>query len=172
METSDTIGQFARTLRNLDQWLDRAVAFAQDKSFQPDVLAQSRLAPDQYELVRQVQSACDAAKYAAAYMADQKAPSHPDTEKTIDELRARVQKCVAYLDGFKAADFEGGEARRVAPAWMEGKSVRGDHYLARIAIPNFYFHATMTYAILRHNGVALGKADFIGVKSWGEIAEW
>jgi hypothetical protein len=172
MQVFDTITQFGRMLRNLDQWIARAEGFAKDKDFPPDVLAQARLAPDQYELIKQVQSACDAAKYAAAYMSGQTAPSHPDTEQTIAELRARIQKCVGYLDGFKAADFTGGEERRVAPAWMQGKSVRGEAYATRIAVPNFYFHVTTAYAILRHNGVALGKGDYIGVKDWDEIANW
>jgi len=171
MTAFTSISQFARMLRNLDQWLQRSVDYAQEKKFEPDVLASARLAPNQYELVRQVQSACDAAKYAAAYLSGQQAPSHPDTEKTISELRARIQKCVAYLDGFKASDFTGAEERRIAPPWMEGKSVRGDIYLQRIAVANFYFHVTTAYAILRHNGVELGKADFVGVTSWSELSD-
>ena len=135
------------------------------------MLTQARLAPDQYALVQQVQSACDAAKYAAAYLSGQKAPSHPDTEKTMGELRARIQTCVGYLSTFKASDFAGAEERRVAPPWMEGNSVRGDDYLTRIAVPNFYFHVTTAYAILRHNGVELGKRDFIGVRSWTDFSD-
>jgi hypothetical protein len=159
-------------LENLEDWLEKGEAYAKAKNFEPDVLAHARLAPDQFDLIRQVQSACDAAKYAAAYMSGQKAPSHPDTETTIAELRARSRTCVGYLETFKASDFTGGEERRVAPPWMQGKSVRGDHYLRRLATPNFYFHVTTAYAILRHNGVELGKGDFIGVKDWSEPAEW
>ena len=172
MSTYETVVQFSRMLRNLDQWLQKGVAQAQKKSFEPDVLAHSRLAPDQYDLVRQVQSACDQAKYAAAYLSGQKPPSHPDTEKTMSELSARIHTCVTYLDSFKAPDFSGGEERRVAPAWMQGKSVRGGQYLNRIAVPNFYFHVTTAYSILRHNGVELGKGDYVGVKDWAEIADW
>ncbi len=171
MWTFETISQFSRMLKNLDQWLQAGTAYAQKKSFDPDVLAQARLAPDQYALVQQVQSACDQAKYAAAYLTGQKAPSHPDTEKTMSELRARIQICVAYLDTFKASAFEGAEERRVAPPWMEGNSVRGDQYLMRIGIPNFYFHVTTAYAILRHNGIDLGKRDFVGVRSWTDFSE-
>jgi hypothetical protein len=159
-------------LKNLDQWLEKGTEYAKAKSFDPDVLAAARLAPDQYALVQQVQSACDAAKYAAAYLSGQKAPSHPDTEKTVGELRARIEKCVAYLATFKSADFTGAEDRRVAPPWMEGNSVRGDQYLTRLSIPNFYFHVTSAYAILRHNGVSLGKADFIGVKNFTDFSDW
>jgi hypothetical protein len=171
MTTFATISQFTRMLRNLDQWLQSGTAYAQQKHFDPDVLAAARLAPDQYDLVRQVQSACDAAKYAAAYLSGQKAPSHPDTEKTMSDLRARIQTCIRYLEGFAASHFAGAEERRVAPPWMEGNSLRGDQYLTRIAVPNFYFHVTTAYDILRHNGVDLGKRDFIGVTSWTDFSD-
>ena len=157
-----TITQFAKMLDNLGAWLDKGVAYAQEKKFEPDVLAASRLAPDQYDLTRQVQSACDQAKYAAAYLSGQKAPSHPDTEKTIVELKTRIDTCLTYLRGFDAAAFGGAIERRVAPTWLGGKSMRADDYVNQIAIPNFYFHVTTAYAILRHNGISLGKMDFIG----------
>src|SRR3990172_11132899 len=102
MDAYGTITQFTKMLENLDGWLEAGVAFAQKKKVEPDVIAQARLAPDQYELVRQVQSACDAAKYAAAYMAGQKAPSHPDVEKTMAELSKRIQTGTAYLERVKA----------------------------------------------------------------------
>ena len=172
MSIHATITQYARMLNNLDTWLQAAVEYAAEKKFDPEVFAQARLAPDQYALVQQVQSACDAAKYAAAYLSGQTAPSHPDTEKTVAELRARIAKARDYVAGFEEADFAGGGERRVAPAWMQGKSVGGDAYLTRIATPNFYFHVTTAYAILRHNGVSLGKADFIGVQGWEEIGTW
>ena len=172
MDIFATISQYSRMLVNLDAWLEAGVAHAKSKGFEPDVLAQMRLAPDQFELIRQVQSACDAAKYAAAYLSGQKAPSHPDVEKTMIELRARTKVCRDYLAGFKAADFTGGEDRRVGPPWMGGATVKGEHYLMRLATPNFYFHVTTAYAILRHNGVQLGKADFIGVKNFSEAASW
>ena len=124
MQVSDTITHFSVMLGNLDQWLEAATAYAGQKGFEADVLAQARLAPDQYALVQQVQSACDQAKYAAAYLSGQKPPSHPDTEKTIAELRARVKTARDYLASFKASAFEGAEKRDVAPAWMQGHSVR------------------------------------------------
>ncbi len=162
MDTPEIIAQFAKMLENLDRWLEAGTAFAEKKKFAPDVLAQSRLAPDQYELIRQVQSACDAAKYAAGYLSGQAAPSHPDTEKTVEELRARVRTCVQYLRSVKPSEYAGAADRRVAPPWIQGKWFRGADYLAQVAVPNFYFHVTMAYAILRHNGVDLGKMDFIG----------
>ena len=162
MSIHATITQYARMLNNLDTWLQAAVEYAAEKKFDPEVFTQARLAPDQYALVQQVQSACDAAKYAAAYLSGQTAPSHPDTEKTVAELRARIAKARDYVAGFEESDFAGGGERRVAPAWMQGKSVGGDAYLTRIATPNFYFHVTTAYALLRHSGVELGKADFLG----------
>ena len=165
------VTQYVRMLENLDAWLDTAASHAKEKGFDPEILVQSRLAPDQYALVQQVQSACDAAKFAAAYLSGQPAPSHPDTETTLADLHARIATCTAYLRGFAAADFTGAEERRVAPAWMGGNSVRGETYVHRISIPNFYFHVTTAYAILRHNGVPLGKADYVGVRSWEELGE-
>ena len=162
MDTVETITQFAKMLNNLDRWLELGVAFAERKKFEPDVLVHSRLAPDQYALDRQVQSACDAAKYAAAYLSGQTAPSHPDTEKTVAELRARIRTCVQYLESVKPAAYAGAVERRVAPAWLQGKWFRAADYLGQVAIPNFYFHVAMAYAILRHNGVELGKMDYIG----------
>ena len=165
MGAFDIVTQYGRMLANVDAWLQAAITHAQAKGFDPEVLVQSRLAPDQYALVQQVQSACDAAKFAAAYLAGQKAPSHPDTETTLADLRARLQTCRTYLASFKAGDFAGAEERRVAPPWMGGNSVRGETYVHRISVPNFYFHVTTAYAILRHNGVALGKRDFLGAIS-------
>jgi hypothetical protein len=162
MDTIVTIHQFAKTLKNLDQWIEKAIAHAQAKKFEPDVLVEARLAPDQYTFARQIQSACDQAKYAAAYLSGQKAPSHPDTEKTIPELRARIQTCLTYIEGFKASDFAGSEDRHVSPPWLKGKWVLGLDWLSTLAIPNFYFHVTTAYAILRHNGVDIGKMDYIG----------
>ena len=162
MDAAVAVAQYAKMLENLDHWLEAGVAFAEKKKFPPDVLAGARLAPDQYELTRQVQSACDAAKYAAAYLSGQTAPSHADTEKTIAELRTRIATCVKYLRSVPASQYAGAAERRVAPAWLGGKWMRGDHYLTQISAPNFYFHGTTAYAILRHNGVELGKLDFDG----------
>ena len=171
MSTFAVVTQSVRMLENLDAWLAKAAQHAKDKGFDPEILVQARLAPDQYALVQQVQSACYAAKFAAAYLTGQKAPSHPDTETSLAALRARIATCTAYLRGFAAADFTGAEERRVAPPWMGGTSVRGETYLHRIGIPNFYFHVTTAYAILRHNGVPLGKQDYIGASSFEQLGD-
>src|SRR5262249_33968241 len=102
MNHDDAIRLFAKTLQNIEQWMDKATAYAKAKSFDVDVLAQARLAPDQYAFVRQVQSACDQAKYAAAYLGGKEAPSHPDTEQTFAEIRQRIHKCLAFLETFQA----------------------------------------------------------------------
>ncbi len=162
MTHDDTIKLFHKTLRNLEQWMDKAEAHAKAKSFEVDVLVHARLAPDAFDFARQIQAGCDQAKYAAAYLGNKQPPSHPDTEQTFGELRQRIQKCLAFLETVGAKDLAGAEERKVAPPWLQGKWLRGDDYLIHVAIPNFFFHATMAYAILRHNGVELGKMDYIG----------
>ena len=159
---SATVPQLQKMLENLDKWLQKAEAYAETKKFDANTLVAARLAPDQYPLVRQVQAACDQAKYAAAYLSGKQAPSHPDTEKTFDELRQRIHKCLSFLESVPAKDLAGAEERKVAPPWLGGRWLRGDDYLAHVAVPNFFFHATMAYALLRHNGVSLGKRDYLG----------
>ena len=162
MTHDSAIRLFAKMLQNLETWMDKAEAHAKAKSFEVNVLAQARLAPDQYPFTQQIQAACDSAKYAGAYLSGQAAPSHPDTEQTFEELRQRIRKCLTFIDTVQAKDLTGSEDRKVAPPWLGGKWLRGDDYLVHVAIPNFFFHVTTAYAILRHNGVELGKMDFIG----------
>jgi hypothetical protein len=162
MTPHQAIQLFSKTLENLDRWMDKAAEHAKQRSFEVDVLAQARLAPDQYTFVQQVQSACDQAKYTAAYLAGKPAPSHPDTETTFAELRDRIKKCTGFLATVQEKDLAGAEDRKVAPSWLNGRWLRGGDYLVDLAVPNFFFHATMAYAILRHNGVPLGKMDYIG----------
>jgi hypothetical protein len=157
-----TILQFKNTLGQLDKWLDAAVALADSKKFDVSVLLSSRLAPDQYPLLRQIQSACDSAKSTAARLTGQEPPKHPDTETTLEEIRARIAKVLAYLDTFQAADFAGAEERKIVLPFIPDKYLLGADYVTQMQLPNFYFHAAHAYAILRHNGVALGKTDYIG----------
>lgn len=157
-----TVTQMSKMLRNMEGWLEKAEAHSKTKGFDVDVLAAARLAPDQYALVRQVQSACDTAKFAAARLAAVDAPAHPDTEKTIAELRTRIRAVLSFLETVTPEQFAGAAEREVALTFMPGKAIKGEHYLVDFALPNFYFHTTHTYAILRHSGVELGKYDFIG----------
>ena len=161
-QTFAWIAECKKMLANLDRWLVKAEAHAKARSFDPNVLLAARLAPDQYPLVRQVQSACDSSKFAAARLSGKEAPKHPDTETTVEELHKRIAACTAFLDSLTAKDFEGAETRRVTLPFLEGKTLTGSDYLIEMAVPNFFFHLTHCYAILRHNGVDLGKTDFIG----------
>ena len=154
-----------KLLRNLDAWLDKGALYAAAKGFDPNVLLQSRLAPDMFPLVRQIQSACDQAKYVAARAAGKEPPSHPDNEQTLEEARKRIATVAAYLDTFTKADFDGADARTIKlPRW-EGKSMTASDYVVEHGLPNFFFHLTTAYAILRHNGVDIGKRDYLGALS-------
>ena len=121
-----------------------------------------RLAPDQFAFVKQVQTACDTTKLAASRLSGKDAPSHPDTEATLADLRTRVASTIAYLDGFTAKDFESASTRVITQARWEGRTMTGADYFIEHAVPNFYFHLAHVYAILRHNGVHVGKRDFLG----------
>ncbi|MDX2055822.1 MAG: DUF1993 domain-containing protein [Polyangiaceae bacterium] len=157
-----TITQFQKSLENLNAILDKAKAFAMEKKVDTEVLLQARLAPDQFPLMRQLQIACDTAKLGAARVTGKEAPSHPDTEKTLSEIKARIESVISYLRGFSPADFKGAEERHVSQPRWEGKYLTASEYAIQHMIPNFYFHITTAYAILRHNGVEIGKKDYLG----------
>jgi hypothetical protein len=161
-----TVPQLAKMLRNVDGWLAATIAFADRRKFDVNNLIKARLAPDQFPFDKQVQTACDNAKLIAARLTAKEWPNHPDTETTFDQLRARIAAVLAYLDTFKPEDFAGAEERKISLPWMESKWMRGDEYVSQFALPNFYFHVTTTYELLRHNGVELGKRDFLGQLSF------
>jgi uncharacterized protein len=143
--------------------LDKADAFATAKKVDPTVLLTARLAPDMFPLTRQVQIACDFAKGVSARLAAVDVPSYEDTEKSIPELKARVKKTIDFIQTMKPAQIDGSEDRSIEIK-MAGKPVtfKGQPYLVNFAMPNFFFHLAMAYGILRHNGVDLGKRDFMG----------
>lgn len=159
-----TVPQFTKVLNNLNQIFTKAQAHADAKKFEVDVLLNFRLAPDQFNFIRQVQIACDTAKLGAARLTgkDKDAPVHDDKEKTLAELRTRIESTISYLNTFKASDFKGAEERRISQPRWEGKYLNGIEFLAQHALPNFYFHITTAYSILRHNGVDIGKKDYLG----------
>lgn len=159
---SHFLPQFTKMLRNLDAWLGQGIELAERKKFDPDVLLSLRLAPDQFALVRQVQSACDTAKLTLARLAGKDAPSHADTETTLAQLRERIANVTAWLETLTAADFAGAEERHVSAPWMQGKWATGTDYLVEYGLPNFYFHVVSAYSILRHAGVELGKRPYLG----------
>jgi hypothetical protein len=154
---------FARVLNNLAAILEKAAAHAEAKKIDPAVLVQSRLFPDMFALVRQVQIASDAAKGGAARLAQVEAPAYEDNEASFAELVARCRKTAAYLETLKPEQFEGSEDRTVT--WKTRtaeKSMVGMPYLLTHVTPNLFFHVTTAYNILRHNGVEIGKQDFLG----------
>lgn len=157
-----TMPQFIKMLKNLSAILEKAQKFADHKKIDSKVLAMARLAPDQFPLSRQVQIACDTAKGCAARMAGQEPPKHEDVEQTLEELRTRIHKTVDYLNTLHADSWNGFEKRLVPIGFMPGKAIASWNFLVEMAIPNFYFHTTVAYEILRHNGVEIGKSDFLG----------
>lgn len=156
------ISQCAQSLKNLEACLDKAEQHAGVKKFDVGVLMTSRLAPDMQHLIYQVQSACDYVKAAAAWLSGQTPPKHEDDEKTIDELRARIRKTIAFAESVNEVQYAGAGERKVKFSWAPGKVIGGEDYLLQITIPNTFFHIAMAYAILRHNGVDVGKMDFLG----------
>jgi uncharacterized protein len=157
-----TVPQLIKMLKNVDHWLVAATKHAETKKFDVLNLMKARLAPDQFAFDRQIQTLCDNAKFIAGRLTGKDWPAHPDAETTFDQLRTRVAAVVSYLETFKPDDFTGSGDRKIALPWMEGKWMTGDEYVAQFALPNFYFHTVTAYAILRHNGVELGKREFIG----------
>jgi len=162
---TETFSQMKKQLGQLDKWLGTAADHAKAKSFDPNVFATQRLAPDQFPLTRQVQICCDSAKLAAAFLSGKPPESQPDTEQTLEELQGRVRSTIAILDGFSAADLAGAATRVVSQPRWKGEWMTGADYFVQHAVPNFFFHLTTAYAILRHNGVTLGKRDFLGAQT-------
>jgi hypothetical protein len=157
-----TVPQLQKTLRNLDNWMTTAEKHAEAKKFPVDNLIHCRLAPDQFTFARQVQTVCDNAKFLPGRLAGKEWPAHPDTETTFEQLHARIASVQGYLETFKPADFDGAADRRITLPWTEGKWMTAAEYVIQFALPNFYFHTVIAYEILRHNGVELGKRDYIG----------
>lgn len=157
-----TVVQFTKMLQNLIPILEKGAQFAELKKFDVSVLLESRLAPDQFNLIRQVQIACDTAKLGASRLTGKDAPTHADTEKTLPELKARIEETISYLKSFSEQDYKEAAARQISQPRWEGKYLTGEEFVLHHAIPNFYFHMTTAYAILRHNGVEIGKKDYLG----------
>jgi hypothetical protein len=154
---------FIRMLTNLNGVLEKGAAHAQAKKIEEAVLLSARLYPDMLAFTRQVQIACDFARGTGARLAGKEPPAFDDTEKSFAELAVRVDRSVDYLRTLSAGDIDGSEGREIVrPIRGESKKFTGLNYLLQFALPNFFFHATTAYAILRHNGVEIGKADFIG----------
>jgi hypothetical protein len=162
---TETFLQFKKQLGQLDKWLSTASDYAKSKNFDPDVFPSLRLAPDQFPLARQVQIACDTVKLSVGYLTGKAVQPQEDNEKTIPELQARVRSIIALLDGLDAKDFDGAATRVVSQPRWKGEWMTGADYFIEHTVPNFFFHLTTAYSILRHNGVGIGKRDYLGVQS-------
>lgn len=154
---------FVRMLTNLKAILNKAAAYAQARKIDETALLNARLFPDMFPFTRQVQLACDFARGTAARLAGKEPPALEDTEKTLAELIARIDRSLDYIRGIASREIEGSEAREIVrPVRGEPKKFTGLNYLIQYALPNFFFHTTTAYAILRHSGLEIGKADYIG----------
>jgi hypothetical protein len=159
-----TVVQFTALLNNLSAMLDKAEVYATKKDFDVDVLLHSRLAPDQYDLMRQVQIVCDVAKIGVARLTDtvDSTPVHEDNETSVAELQQRINDVITHMNTFSSNDLIDLDKANVTFERWEGKYLSGQEYLIQCTIPNLYFHISTAFAILRHNGVMLGKDDFLG----------
>lgn len=158
-----SVPAFVRMLSQLDVILDKAEAHAAAKKIDPVVLTGSRLYPDMFPLSRQVLIACDFCKGAVSRLAGKDVPSWADTETTIPELRARIAKTLEHVKGFKASDIDGSDGRDIKlKVGGQDMQFNGRDYLTYFVLPNLYFHSATAYAILRHNGLEIGKGDFMG----------
>ncbi len=157
-----TVPQFVKMLRNLNSIFGKAEAFAKIKNIDMDVLLGCRLAPDQFNLAKQVQIACDTSKLCVARLTGKNAPVHDDNEFKIAQLKARIEDVIGFLNSFSPSDFHGSEDRKISQPRWEGKWLTGYEFVMQHAIPNVYFHITTAYSILRHNGLDIGKKDYLG----------
>jgi len=155
------ITQFTKMLHTLSRLLDKAQRHSEANKSESSILLNARISPDMLPLTCQVQMACDTAKLATAVLTGNLVPFFEDTEKTIQELKARIEKTIGYITSMKESDFNGWEERIVAPSGWAGAFI-GKDYFYQHAVPNFYFHMVTAYAILRHRGVQIGKMDYIG----------
>ena len=161
-----SVTAFIQMLNNLSAILDKAEAHATAKTIAPEVLLNARLYPDMHPLIRQIQSVCDFSTKASARLAQVEVPNTPNTEQTFAELKQRLAASVDYLKTLKPAQFEGADSRDIDYPVGPGKTMTmsGEKVLAHLVLPNFYFHAATAYDILRHNGLEIGKRDFLGAR--------
>ncbi|WP_211464912.1 DUF1993 domain-containing protein [Collimonas silvisoli] len=161
---SASIPVFKQMLTALNDVLAKAEAHATEKKIDPNAFLQARLFPDMFPLVRQVQIAADFAKSVPARLAGAEVPAYEDSEQTFADLHARIKKTLAFIDGLTAAQIDGSEALEIVlrPGTPKEKKLTGQTYLLGYGLPQFFFHVTTAYDILRHNGVEIGKRDFMG----------
>jgi len=160
-----SVQAFLPILNALSGILTKAEAHCKAKNIQPEVLLSARLYPDMLPFTRQIQLACDFSGKACARLTHSDVPSTPDTEKSFEELQQRLAKTIEYIKTFKPAQFEGGDTKEVTFPSGPGqtRTLPGQQFLNQVVFPNFYFHAAIAHGILRHNGVEIGKRDFLGI---------
>lgn len=156
--------QYIKMLNNLSALLDKVIIFSEEKKISPEVLLNSRLAPDQFNLIKQIQVACDGAKLGIARILgkENEAPKFEDNEKTVEELKNRIKSTIEYLQTIKEDDFKDLENQKIVYPFMKDSYVTAEESLIEFSMPNFYFHVATAYSILRHNGMNIGKSDYIG----------
>lgn len=159
-----SIPVFKQLLTSLSAILTKAEAYAATKKFEPAVLLNAQLYPDMFPLIRQVQVAADFAKSVSARLAGVEVPAYEDNEQTFADLQARIAKTLAFIESLTPAQFDGSETRDIVlrPGTPKEKKMFGHNYLINYGLPQFFFHVTTAYAILRHNGLEVGKGDFMG----------
>jgi len=161
---SASVPVFVRKLGSLSHWLDKAEAHALAKKFDPSVYLASRLAPDMLAFSKQVQIACDGAKFCVARLAGVEAPKHEDNEATLAQLKERIAKTLAFIQSVPESQIASSADKDISVPRRDGPVImKGEFYLNHYVLPNFYFHVTTAYALLRHNGVELGKSDFLAL---------
>ena len=160
---SASVPIFVRMLGNMNSWLDKAEAHAAAKKFEPSVYLDARLAPDMLPFAKQIQIACDTVKFCVGRLAGVESPKFEDNETTLAELRERIDATIAYAKSVPAAQIDGSEEKDITLPRRDGPIImKGEAYLKHFVLPNLFFHVTTAYALLRHNGVELGKMDYLG----------
>jgi len=160
---SASVPIFVRMLANVSTWLDKAEAHATAKKFDTSVYLGARLAPDMLPFTKQIQIACDTVKFCVARLAGVDSPKFDDNETTLTELRERINATIAYVKSVPAAQIDGSEEKEITLPRRDGPIImKGEAYLKHFVLPNFFFHLTTAYALLRHNGVEVGKMDYLG----------
>ncbi len=167
----ETVPQFSKMLGNLDRWLQEAIDYAEERGFDPEVLLDQRLSPDQFNLRRQIQTICDTGKLTPARLAGVEAPKHEDGPQTLAELRTRIGEVREFIDGLDEDAVNAGVDRVYQPTFAPGMEAEMTPYVREFGVPNFYFHVTTAYAILRSHGVKLGKRTFLGSVPLRPIAD-
>jgi len=158
---------FSKLINQVNTWLDKAMLDAELRKYDANLLLQSRLAPNMFPLVKQIQIMTDTAKLAVARLGGREAPAFEDNETTMQAVRERLNKTLEYLK--REHNFEGYEKKKIELPRNPGKFLTGKEYFEEHALPNFFFHLTMTYALLRHNGVDLGKKDYLGPLNYKDL---